>query len=161
MKVHLVDGTYELFRAYYAPMPGAKSPDGREVGATRQLMRSMLFLLGEASVTHIAASFDTVIESFRNELYAGYKTGEGIEPDLKSQFPLVERATDAMGIVTWSMIEHEADDGIAAGAALYSQDDRVEQVVICSPDKDLCQCVVADKIVCRDRMRRKIIDEQG
>ncbi len=162
MKVHLVDGTYELFRAYFAPVnKGATAPDGREVGATHQLLRSMAALLREPDVTHVAASFDTVIESFRNELYDGYKTGDGIEPDLKNQFPLAERATAALGITTWGLIDFEADDGIATAAARFASDSRVEQVVICSPDKDLSQCVRSSKVVCRDRMRNKLLDEEG
>jgi 5'-3' exonuclease len=159
MKVHLVDGTYELFRAYFGA-PSATA-NGREVGGTRGLMRSMLGLLGEPDVTHIAAAFDTVIESFRNDLFDGYKTGEGIEPDLLGQFELAERAMHAMGIVVWGMTEFEADDAIAAGAKRYGEDDGVEQVVICSPDKDLCQCVSGQRVISRDRMRKKTLDEAG
>ena len=158
MKVHLVDGTYELFRAFYGGRP-RKGPDGREVGATQQLMRSMLVLLSEPDVSHVGLAFDTVIESFRNELFDGYKTGDGIDPELKSQFPLAEEATEAMGLVCWRMIDFEADDAIAAAAHAFARDDRVEQVVICSPDKDLTQMVRGDRIVSRDRMRNKILDE--
>lgn len=160
MKVHLVDGTYELFRAFYGGRP-RKAPDGREVGATQQLMRSMLVLLAEPDVSHVGLAFDTVIESFRNELFDGYKTGDGIDPDLFGQFPLVEEATEAMGLVCWRMIDFEADDAIAAAAAKFSSDDRVEQVVICSPDKDLTQMVRGDAIVSRDRMRNKVLDEEA
>lgn len=160
MKVHLVDGTYELFRAFYGA-PAADAPDGREVGATRALLRSMVSLLREPDVTHVAVAFDHVIESFRNDLYAGYKTGAGIEPALFSQFELAEDATRALGMVTWPMIEHEADDALATGAARYSADPRVEQVVICSPDKDLSQCVRGDRVVTKDRMRGIVRGEAG
>jgi 5'-3' exonuclease len=160
MKVHLVDGTYELFRAFYGA-PSRSAPDGREIGATRQLMRSLLTLLGEPDVTHVGAAFDTVIESFRNELYAGYKTGAGIEPDLFAQFPLAERAAAAMGIAVWGMVEWEADDGIATAAHALAQNAAVEQVVVCSPDKDFAQLVVGNRVILRDRMRRKTIDEDG
>jgi 5'-3' exonuclease len=159
MRVHLVDGTYELFRAYYGA-PARQDPHGREVGGTQQVMRSMLALI-QGGATHIAAAFDTVIESFRNELFAGYKTGDGIDPKLHAQFPLVERATHALGIVTWGMIEVEADDAIATAAWRFAKDARVEQVVICSPDKDLAQCVSGKRVVLLDRMRRKTIDENG
>jgi 5'-3' exonuclease len=160
MKVHLVDGTYELFRAFYGGRP-RKAPDGREVGATQTLMRSMLVLLGEPDVSHVGLAFDTVIESFRNELFDGYKTGEGIDPDLRSQFPIVEKATEAMGLVCWRMVEFEADDAIAAAAHKFVEEERVEQVVICSPDKDLTQCVRDGQVVSRDRMRDKVLDEEG
>jgi 5'-3' exonuclease len=122
-------------------------------------MGSLLLLLEEA--THVAAAFDTVIESFRNDLYDGYKTGEGIDPDLFSQFLLAERATRALGIVVWGLEAFEADDGLATGAARFADDRNVEQVVICSPDKDLAQCVRGDRVVCLDRMRRKLMNEQG
>lgn len=160
MKVHLVDGTYELFRAYYGA-PGSTAPDGREVGGTRALMSSLHSLVTTEGATHVAVAFDTVIESFRNELYDGYKTGEGIDPDLFGQFPLAERATAALGITVWPMVEFEADDGIAAGAARYVDDERVEQVVLCSPDKDLAQCVRGQRVVLLDRRRRKTYDEPG
>jgi 5'-3' exonuclease len=158
VRVHLVDGTYELFRQYYAGvarMGPALAPDGREVGGTKMLLRSALRLLGTA--THIAYSFDTVIESFRNDLFGGYKTSEGIDPALWAQFPLAERAMHALGITVWSMVEFEADDGLAAGAARYADEPGVEQVIICSSDKDLTQCVRKDgKVVTHDRMRDKI-----
>jgi 5'-3' exonuclease len=158
LRLHLVDGTYELFRAYFGAPP-ARAPGGREVGATRGLMRSMLSLLAEPGVTHVACAFDHVIESFRNDLYPGYKTGEGIAPDLLDQFELVERATRALGIVVWSMVEFEADDALAAGAARWADGEGVEQVVICTPDKDLRQCVRGTKVVCLDRRQRAIADE--
>jgi 5'-3' exonuclease len=159
MRVHLVDGTYELFRAFYGAPP-RRSPSGREVGATQQLLRSTLALV-QGGATHIAAAFDTVIESFRNELFPGYKTGEGLESKLADQFPLAERATHALGIVTWGMIEFEADDALATAAARFAQDERVDQIVICSPDKDLAQCVRGERVVLRDRMRKKTLDEAG
>ena len=157
MKLHLVDGTYELFRAYYGA-PSATA-NGREVGATRGILASLLSLLREPDVTHVGCAFDHVIESFRNELYDGYKTGEGIDPDLFAQFPLAERACEALGIVCWRMIEFEADDALSTAAARFAPE--VEQVVICSPDKDLTQCVHGRKVVCLDRMRRRVTDEDG
>ena len=160
MRVHLVDGTYELFRSYYGAPP-ALAPDGREVGATRGLLRSLASLLREPGVTHVACAFDTVIESFRNELFAGYKTGAGIEPALWAQFPLAERAAHALGITVWSMIEFEADDAMATGAARHAADPRVERVVLCTPDKDLAQCVRGQRVVCLDRRKREILDEDG
>lgn len=159
MLVHLVDGTYELFRSYFGA-PKALH-DGREVGATRGIMRSLLSLLREDGVTHVAVAFDTVIESFRNDLFPGYKTGEGVPEDLMSQFPLAERAAEALGLVVWRMVEFECDDALATFAARASTDPAVEQVVICSPDKDLTQCVRGSRIVCYDRLRRKMIDEAG
>jgi 5'-3' exonuclease len=155
MQVHLVDGTYELFRAFYGAPP-SQAPNGQEVGATRGLGRSLLALLADPSVTHVAVAYDHVIESFRNDLFAGYKTGAGIEPDLWAQFPLAERITQALGIVTWPMIEFEADDALATFAARSAQDAAVTRVLICSPDKDLTQCVEAERVVCVDRMRNKI-----
>lgn len=160
MKVHLVDGTYELFRAYFGA-PGRQAPDGREVGATRALMGSLVALLAEPGVSHVAAAFDTVIESFRNDLYPGYKTGDGLDPLLMGQFELAERAVHALGIVVWSMVELEADDALASGAARWESEAGVEQVVICSPDKDLAQCVHGTRVVLLDRMRRRVLDHQG
>lgn len=160
MKVHLVDGTFELFRAHFGA-PSAKSPSGQEVGATRGLLRSMLALLREGDVTRVACAFDTVIESFRNELFDGYKRGDSIEPELLEQFPLAERGCAALGLVVWGMHEFEADDALAAGAAKYAEDSAVEQVVVCSPDKDLAQCVDGERVVTRDRVRRTLRDEKG
>ncbi len=160
MKVHLVDGTFELFRAYFGA-PEAKAPDGREVGATRGLLRSMLYLLREPDVTHVACAFDTVIESFRNDLFDGYKRGDGIEEALVSQFPLAEEGCRALGLSVWGMVEFEADDALAAGAVRYGAEPEVEQVVLCTPDKDLCQCVDGDRVVCLDRVRRTRGDEKG
>ncbi len=160
MKVHLVDGTYELYRAFYGTPP-KQAADGAEVGAVRGLLRSMLALLAEPDVTHVAIAFDHVIESFRNGLYAGYKTSEGIDPALWSQFGPAEDATRALGIVTWPMVDFEADDAIATAAVRFAALPTVEQVVICSPDKDLTQCVRDKRIVCRDRMRGTTLTEVG
>ncbi len=159
MKVVLVDGTYELFRAYFgAPK---KIASGREVGASSGLLRSLLLLLGDESLTHVAAAFDHVIESFRNDLFSGYKTGEGVPEDLLPQFELAEKVTRALGIVTWPMVEFEADDAIATAAARAEADERVEQVLIASPDKDLTQCVRARRVVAWDRRRQIVLDEAG
>ena len=158
MNIHLVDGTYELFRGFYGPPP-KKSPDGREVGATLGLMRSMLTLLNDLQVTHIACAFDHVVESFRNDLFAGYKTGAGIDPDLFAQFPLAEQAVSALGIVAWPMVEFEADDAIATAAVRFKDQPGVDQVIICSPDKDLAQVVTGQQVVCWDRRREIVYDE--
>jgi 5'-3' exonuclease len=160
MKIHLVDGTYELFRNHFGAPP-KKAPDGREVGATLGLVRSLLMLLTSPGVTHVGVAFDHVIESFRNELYAGYKTGEGVDPNLLAQFPLAEEAVAALGAVVWPMVEFEADDALATAAKRYKKNKSVEQILICSPDKDLAQLVEANKIVCWDRRRDIIIDEAG
>ncbi|UJR80377.1 5'-3' exonuclease [Sandaracinus amylolyticus] len=163
MQIHLVDGTYELFRSFFGA-PSSKDAHGREVGATRGILRTLLALLepgrADGGATHVAIAFDTVIESFRNELFAGYKTGEGIDPALWAQFPLAERAARALGIVTWSMIEFEADDALATGAARWASRPEVERVVLCSPDKDLAQCV-GPKVVCLDRRRKTTMDTDG
>jgi 5'-3' exonuclease len=160
MNVHLVDGTYELFRAYYA-VPSTKSASGAEVGAVRGLARSMLALLREPGVSHVGCAFDHVIESFRNDLFTGYKTGAGIDPDLWSQFELAEEACRAIGIVVWPMVEFEADDALATAAERCAASPAVDQVLIASPDKDLAQCVVGTKVICLDRMRKKVLDEAG
>jgi len=160
MNVHLIDGTYELFRAFYA-VPSAKNATGLEVGAVRGLARSMLALLREPGASHVAVAFDHVIESFRNDLFAGYKTGEGIDPDLWGQFELAERVCSALGIVVWPMVEFEADDALATAALRFAQVPEVEQVLIASPDKDLAQCVIGTRVVCLDRMRKKVLDEAG
>lgn len=156
--VHLVDGTYELFRAYFA-VPSQTSPAGAEVGATRGLMHSMQAMIARGGVTHVACAFDHVIESFRNRLFDGYKTGDGLPVELTSQFELAERALAALGIVVWPMIEFEADDALATAAQRFARDPNVERVVICSPDKDLLQCIEDPKVVCWDRQRDRIYDE--
>ena len=160
MLLHLVDGTFELFRAHFGA-PGAHAPDGREVGATRGLLRSLLALLHEDGVTHVGIAFDHVIESFRNDLFDGYKTGAGLPEELLAQFSLAESAARALGLVVWPMVEFEADDALATAAARWQDDPGVEQVVICSPDKDLAQCVRGTRVVTYDRIRRKQVDEVG
>ncbi|HVY66772.1 MAG TPA: 5'-3' exonuclease H3TH domain-containing protein [Gammaproteobacteria bacterium] len=160
MQVHLVDGTFELFRAYYGS-PARADAAGREVGAVRALVRSLLALLAEPGVTHVAVAFDHVIESFRNELYAGYKTGDGLDPVLHGQFELAEEACRALGLVVWPMVEFECDDALATAAARYAGQRSVERVVLCSPDKDLAQCVRGTRVVCLDRMRRRLLDARG
>ena len=159
LKVYLVDGTYELFRHYYA-LPAARDRDGMDVAAVRGVLASMLGLIKEGA-THIAVATDHVIESFRNSMWPGYKTGEGIEPALLAQFPLLEEVLRAAGIVVWPMVEFEADDALAAGAALAARDSRVSQVVICTPDKDLAQCVQDTRIVQLHRRKRVLLDESG
>ena len=159
MKVYLVDGTYELFRHYFA-VPKARDANGREVGAVRGVLASLLAMMREG-VTHVAVATDHVIESFRNNLWHGYKTGEGVEPDLLSQFPTLEEVLTAAGIVVWPMIEFEADDALASAAALAASEARVEQVVICTPDKDLAQSVRGTRVVQLVRRTNVVIDEAG
>ena len=160
MNIHLVDGTYELFRNHFGAPP-KKAPNGREVGATLGLLRSLLMLLTSPGVTHVGVAFDHVIESFRNDLYAGYKTGEGVDPILFAQFPLAEEAVSELGVVVWSMVEFEADDALGTAAKRFNKAKSVDQILICSPDKDLAQLVSGDKIVCWDRRREIIINEAG
>ena len=160
MKIHLVDGTYELFRSHFGAPP-KKAADGQEVGATLGLVRSLLMLLTSPEVTHVAVAFDHVIESFRNDLYPGYKTGEGVDAILMAQFPLAEKAVSALGIVVWPMVEFEADDAIATATARFKKNKSVEQIVICSVDKDLTQMVEGQHVVCWDRRREIILDEKG
>jgi len=160
LNLYLVDGTFELFRAYYGA-PSRTGPDGREVGATRSLIRSLLALAQNPGVTHIACAFDHVIESFRNHLFDGYKTGEGIEPALKSQFHLAEEAVRCLGITVWPMVPFEADDALATAALRFSGLKSIQQVVICSPDKDLAQCVRGSRVVTYDRIRDRKLDENG
>lgn len=160
MKIHLVDGTYELFRNHFGAPP-KKAPDGQEVGATLGLMRSLLALLASPETTHVACAFDHVIESFRNDLFPGYKTGAGVDPNLIAQFPLAEEAVSALGWVVWPMVEFEADDAIATATAHFKNENTVEQIVICSPDKDLAQLVSGSRIVCWDRRRNIVLDEAG
>jgi 5'-3' exonuclease len=160
MKIHLVDGTYELFRNHFGAPP-RKAPDGREVGATLGLVRSLLMLLTSPGVTHVGVAFDHVIESFRNDLYTGYKTSEGVDPNLLAQFPLAEEAVASLGVVVWPMVEFEADDALGTAAKRFQKNKSVEQILICSPDKDLAQLVSGNKIVCWDRRRDIVIDEAG
>lgn len=160
MQIHLVDGTYELFRAYYGA-PESKTAEGREVGATRALGRTLLALLNNEGATHVGVAFDHTVESFRNELFDGYKTGQGIDPDLFAQFEPAERMARALGLVVWPMVEFEADDALATAAARYGREPNVERILICTPDKDLAQCVRGERIVCLDRRREKTLDEAG
>ena len=157
MKVHLVDGTYELFRHFFA-VPSSRNDSGQEIGAVRGVLAS-IFSMIEAGATHIGIATDHVVESFRNELYPGYKTSEGVPPELLSQFPILEEALESMGILVWPMTYFEADDALAAAAAKAAGDKRVEQVHICTPDKDLAQCVVGNHVVQVDRRRNIIRDE--
>src|ERR1700728_969674 len=157
MEVHLIDGTYELFRHFYA-VPHARDAEGREVGAVRGVLASLLGML-KGGATHIGVATDHVIESFRNTLWAGYKTGEGVEPDLLAQFPLLEEVLSAAGIVVWPMVEFEADDALAAAASLAAQDARVDRAIICTPDKDLAQCVRGTRVVQLNRRTRITYDE--
>ncbi|HET7695240.1 MAG TPA: 5'-3' exonuclease H3TH domain-containing protein [Vicinamibacterales bacterium] len=159
MDVHLVDGTYELFRHYYA-LPSARDGDGREVAAVRGVVASVLGMIN-GGATHVAVATDHVIESFRNDLWPGYKTGAGIDPDLLAQFPLLEDALSALGVVVWPMVEFEADDALAAGAARAAADPSVDRVIICTPDKDLAQCVRGTRVVQLNRRSRATIDEAG
>jgi 5'-3' exonuclease len=159
LNIYLIDGTYELFRHYYA-VPSARANDGREVGAVRGVLASVLSMMKEGA-THIAVATDHVIESFRNGLWAGYKTGEGVPPDLLEQFTPLEEVLSAAGIVVWPMVEFEADDALAAAAAKAAEDPRVERVIICTPDKDLAQCVRGTRVVQLNRRTRAICDEAG
>lgn len=159
MRVHLLDGTYELFRHYYA-LPGHRNDAGHEVDAVRGVARTVLSMLADG-VTHLAVATDHVVESFRNELWDGYKDGSGIEPDLLSQFWPLEDALRSLGVTVWPMERYEADDALAAGARMAGADDRVERVLICTPDKDLAQCVVGERVVLLDRRKRRITDENG
>ena len=159
MEVHLVDGTYELFRHYYA-MPPAKDTSGQEVAAVRGVVASLLGMV-TGGATHVAVATDHVIESFRNRLWRGYKTSAGIEPALLSQFGLLEEAVAALGMTVWPMVEFEADDALAAGAEAASADARVERVVICTPDKDLAQSVRGTRVVQLNRRTRVVMDEAG
>ena len=159
MDVHLVDGTYELFRHYYA-LPSARDEDGREVAAVRGVLASVLGMMRDGA-THIAVATDHVIESFRNELWPGYKTSAGVEPELLAQFPLLEEVLSAAGIVVWPMVEFEADDALAAAAVAAARDARVERVIICTPDKDLAQCVRGARVVQLNRRTRVTLDESA
>jgi 5'-3' exonuclease len=159
VKIHLVDGTYELFRHFYA-LPSARDAESREVGAVRGVLASMLRLLKEEA-THLAVATDHVIESFRNDLWPGYKTGEGVDPNLLAQFPLLESVLVSAGIVVFPMTEFEADDALASAAVFAAEDKRVQQVLVCTPDKDLSQCVSGTRIVQLDRRTGTIRDEQG
>ena len=159
MDIYLVDGTYELFRHYYA-LPSARDDTGREVAAVRGVLASVLGMI-KGGASHIAVATDHVIESFRNALWPGYKTSEGIEPDLWAQFPLLEEILSAAGVVVWPMVEFEADDALAAAAVAAARDKRVERVIICTPDKDLAQCVRGTRVVQLNRRTQVTLDESG
>ncbi len=159
MDIHLIDGTYELFRYYFA-VPPASDVDGQEVGAVRGVLNSVLSMI-EQGATHVGVATDHVVESFRNDLYPGYKTSEGVPPELLSQFPILEEALVAMGVMVWPMVYYEADDALASAAAKAAQDSRVNRVLICSPDKDLSQCVAGTRVVQLDRRREILRDEGG
>ncbi len=159
LEIHLIDGTYELFRHYYA-LPSAKDAEGREIAAVRGVLGSVFGMI-QSGASHVGVATDHVIESFRNRLWRGYKTGAGIEPDLLAQFPLLEDALVAMGVVVWPMVEFEADDALAAAAAAAERDARVERVFICTPDKDLAQSVRGKRVVQFDRRARTVRDEAG
>jgi len=160
MKVHLVDGTYELFRAHFGAPP-KKSTSGQEVGATLGLVRSMLLLLSDPEVTHVAVAFDHVIESFRNKMYAGYKSSAGVDPIILDQFEWAEKAVSALGLVIWPQVRFEADDAIATAVARFKNEKSVSQIVICSVDKDLTQMVAGKKVICWDRRREITLDEKS
>ena len=157
MDVHLIDGTYELFRHFFA-LPPAVDVNGQEIAAVRGVLTSVLSMI-ERGATHVGVATDHVVESFRNDLYAGYKTSEGVAPELLSQFPILEEALQAMGVVVWPMVYFEADDALASAAVKAAQDDAVRQVLICTPDKDLSQCVAGTRIVQLDRRRDILRDE--
>jgi 5'-3' exonuclease len=160
MKIHLVDGTYELFRAHFGAPP-KKAPDGMEVGATLGLVRSMMLLLSDPEVTHVAVAFDHVIESFRNKLYPDYKSSEGVDPVILYQFQLAEKLISALGLVIWPQVKFEADDAIATAVAKFKKSKSVEQIVICSVDKDLTQMVEGKRVICWDRRREITLDDKG
>src|SRR5258706_4685535 len=159
MDVHLIDGTYELFRHFFA-VPPAQDVSGQEIGAVRGVLHSVLSMI-ERGATHVGVATDHVVESFRNDLYPGYKTSEGVPPELLSQFPILEVALEAMGVVVWPMVYFEADDALASAAAKAALDDSVRQVLICTPDKDLGQCVVGTRVVQLDRRQNILRDEAG
>jgi 5'-3' exonuclease len=161
VQIHLVDATYELFRAHYAPRPPVRGRDGIVLSGVAGLSDQLLFLLREEGATHVGAATDHVIESFRNDLFPGYKSSAGMDPALLAQFPIAEEAIRALGIVLWPMVEFEADDAIGAAAARFGADPAVERILICTPDKDMAQCVVGDRIVLRDRRRGITYDRAG
>ncbi len=159
MDVYLIDGTYELFRHFFA-LPSATDGEGQEIAAVRGVLTSVLSMI-EGGATHIGVATDHVVESFRNDLYPGYKTSEGVPPELLSQFPLLEQGLQAMGVPVWPMVEYEADDALASAAHKAAQDERVGKVFICTPDKDLGQCVTGTRVVQLDRRRNVVRDETG
>ena len=161
MQVHLVDATYELFRAHFSPRPPVTGRDGMILSGVSGLAEQLLYLLREQGGTHVACATDRVIESFRNDLYQGYKSSAGMPPELLAQFPIAEEAIEALGVTLWPMVEFEADDAIAAAAERFAADPAVERILICTPDKDMAQCVRDDRVVLWDRRRETIYDEAG
>jgi 5'-3' exonuclease len=161
MRVHLVDATYELFRAHFSPRPPVLGRDRIVLSGVSGLVEQLLYLLREQGATHVGCATDRVIRSFRNELYAGYKTDAGVPPGLLAQFPIAEQAIEALGLVLWPMVEYEADDAIAAAAERFARDPRVERILICTPDKDMAQCVRDDRVVLWDRRRDLVYDDAG
>ncbi|HSO30782.1 MAG TPA: 5'-3' exonuclease H3TH domain-containing protein [Candidatus Sulfomarinibacteraceae bacterium] len=161
MQVHLVDATYELFRAYYAPRPPVLGADGVDLSGVSGLVEQLLFLLRDEGATHVGCATDRVIESFRNDLFPGYKSSAGMPPELLAQFPIAEEAIEALGIVLWPMVEFEADDAIAAACRRFAADPAVERILVCTPDKDMAQLVEGDRIVLLDRRRAITYDDAG
>src|SRR5712671_3646021 len=161
VQIHLVDATYELFRAFYAPRPAVRGHDGIHLSGVSGLCDQLLYLLREEGATHMGCATDQVIESFRNDLFPGYKSSAGMDPELLAQFPIAESAIEALGLVLWPEVEFEADDAIGAAAARFGADEAVERILICTPDKDMAQCVVGERIVLRDRRRAITYDEAG
>jgi 5'-3' exonuclease len=159
LNIYLIDGTYELFRHFFA-VPSSKDLSGQEIGAVRGVLFSVLSMI-EAGATHIGVATDHVVESFRNDLYPAYKTAEGVPPELLSQFPILEESLQAMGVLVWPMIEFEADDALASAAAKAAKDERAEQIFICTPDKDLSQCVVGTRVIQLDRRKNAVRDQAG
>src|SRR6195256_4179400 len=159
MDMYLIDGTYELFRHFFA-VPASSDVNGAEIGAVRGVLTSVLSMI-ERGTTHLGVATDHVVESFRNDLYPGYKTSEGVAPELLSQFPILEEALQSMGVMVWPEVYFEADDALASAAAKAANDDRVRQVLICTPDKDLSQCVAGNRVVQLDRRREILRDESG
>jgi 5'-3' exonuclease len=161
MQVHLVDATYELFRAHFSPRPPVRGRDGVVLSGVSGLVEQLCYLLRDQGATHVGCATDQVIRSFRNDLYVGYKTDAGVAPELLAQFPVAERAIEALGLVLWPMVEFEADDAIAAAAERFAADPRVERVLVCTPDKDLAQCVRDGRVVLWDRRRDIVYDDAG
>ncbi len=161
MQVHLVDATYELFRAHFSPRPPVLGREGVVLSGVSGLVEQLLYLLREQGATHVGCATDRVIRSFRNDLYAGYKTEAGMDPELLAQFAVAEAAIEALGIVLWPMVEYEADDAIAAAAERFAADARVERILICTPDKDMAQCVRDERVVLWDRRRDLVYDDAG
>jgi 5'-3' exonuclease len=161
VQLHLVDATYELFRAHFSPRPPVRGRDGVILSGVSGLVEQLCYLLRDQGATHVGCATDRVIRSFRNDLYPDYKTDAGVAPELLAQFPIAEAAIEALGIVLWPMVEYEADDAIAAAADRFAMDRRVERILICTPDKDLAQCVRGDRVVLWDRRRDLVYDDAG